>query len=723
MRYAIPLRLREKLRSFEEQLFWICLVIALLFAVVAFSSSIVPRIIFAFPVIFLFPGYSLLLALYPKKEDLRGVERLLLSLALSLAIVPLILLILNYTWSLSLYPALASITLFILAMSTIAWWRQRGLTEETRFAPSFHFRRASIKLSGLARSYRFFLWLLLIALTISIVVFPVNITLDASPVQSLNVFASFPLFAVVFLIWMALLLFLLFSKKEYEAVSWQRLALVGIFALVFVTFWASKTFYQGGDSISMLSLVRYLQEAGRIPGTHFQGFDFPGVYLFTNLVAQVTGLDPFGAGYLLRIFTPVLSVALLYVFYANSLKNSYLASAALLLSMMASLGISTDFRPNLLANVFLFAFLVISTRDEHELFKTVSDRLIMIILLMVVTVTYFMGSMAFFFILAGIYVTQQLGREKPLDVSILGVFLVVILSWEMYYAVKVFDTLTGFIPMIVKHITTEEIFTTARVNLGATVGQQVPLWAVATRYFKWVFFYGSGTVLALIGLLRARKLGSFERREIGGLLGILFFAVFAAVLSPAGHEYYRYLMYASIFLGPIIIKFCVGSGERWRKGALSLLLVLLLVLSLPSFLISGSSVSNANVSPQDIAAGKFLNSKYGNGDGLYVFSNGCYGSDIAWYYLPNATHRGLIEYKDLTQSTVRGDVDGVMKDFLDSGQNSIFIYSERWALSWYINFGVELTDPHWLSLKKQLSGENGENTIFDNEYIHVYRHP
>ena len=60
------------------------------------------------------PGYVLVAALYPRKDDLDLVERVALSLGLSIAVVPLIGLGLNYSpWGIRLNPILAFVTLFI----------------------------------------------------------------------------------------------------------------------------------------------------------------------------------------------------------------------------------------------------------------------------------------------------------------------------------------------------------------------------------------------------------------------------------------------------------------------------------------------------------------------------------------------------------------------------------------------------------------------------------
>ncbi|HIP56639.1 MAG TPA: DUF1616 domain-containing protein [Ignisphaera aggregans] len=71
------------------------------------------------------PGATLIEALYPREEDLSPLERLALSIGLSLAVVPLIGLILNYTpWGIRLVPIVVSLTIFTVIMSIIASWRK-----------------------------------------------------------------------------------------------------------------------------------------------------------------------------------------------------------------------------------------------------------------------------------------------------------------------------------------------------------------------------------------------------------------------------------------------------------------------------------------------------------------------------------------------------------------------------------------------------------------------
>ena len=76
----------------------------------------------------------LILALFPAYEDLDGIERIALSFGLSIAVVPLLGLILNYTpWGIRLYPILLTLSLFVMAMTAVAVYRRSKLLYVNRF--------------------------------------------------------------------------------------------------------------------------------------------------------------------------------------------------------------------------------------------------------------------------------------------------------------------------------------------------------------------------------------------------------------------------------------------------------------------------------------------------------------------------------------------------------------------------------------------------------------
>ena len=114
-----------------------------LIIIIALSLLVVPlallasgplRIALGVLFVLFFPGYTLIAALFPRRDTLDSVERLALSVGLSIAIVPLVGLVLNYTpWGIRLEPIVLSLLGFILVMSAVALWRRRNLPPEERF--------------------------------------------------------------------------------------------------------------------------------------------------------------------------------------------------------------------------------------------------------------------------------------------------------------------------------------------------------------------------------------------------------------------------------------------------------------------------------------------------------------------------------------------------------------------------------------------------------------
>lgn len=104
-----------------------------LLAIIAASILLVPfiildlgamRIIFGLPFILFFPGYALIALLFPRKKDIDWIERIALSFGLSIALVPLAGLLLNYIWEISLYPILVSLEILTIGLCAGACYRR-----------------------------------------------------------------------------------------------------------------------------------------------------------------------------------------------------------------------------------------------------------------------------------------------------------------------------------------------------------------------------------------------------------------------------------------------------------------------------------------------------------------------------------------------------------------------------------------------------------------------
>jgi uncharacterized membrane protein len=112
------------------------------------------RVVFGLPFVLFVPGYAFIAALFPEagespvggddapegageagdRSGIDGIERVALSFGLSIAVVPLIGLVLNFTpWGIRLVPILVSVSAFTLIAVAIAAVRRWELPEEERF--------------------------------------------------------------------------------------------------------------------------------------------------------------------------------------------------------------------------------------------------------------------------------------------------------------------------------------------------------------------------------------------------------------------------------------------------------------------------------------------------------------------------------------------------------------------------------------------------------------
>ncbi|MHC1756351.1 MAG: DUF1616 domain-containing protein [Methanosarcina sp.] len=105
-----------------------------IFVLVPVLSGSFLRTVLGLLLVLFLPGYSLIGALLPARKDLEGIERALLSLGLSIAVVPLMGLGMNYTdWGIREIPVLTGLSIFTLLMCGMAYYRRRQLPEAEAF--------------------------------------------------------------------------------------------------------------------------------------------------------------------------------------------------------------------------------------------------------------------------------------------------------------------------------------------------------------------------------------------------------------------------------------------------------------------------------------------------------------------------------------------------------------------------------------------------------------
>jgi uncharacterized membrane protein len=117
----------------------------LLVLIIAFFPINILRIVLGVPLVVFFPGYVLMSTLYPRKNALERTEKIALCFGMSIAIVVLAGLILNYTpWGISLYFILISLAVLVIVLSVTAFCRQRNLPEQEKPSITISIKKISI---------------------------------------------------------------------------------------------------------------------------------------------------------------------------------------------------------------------------------------------------------------------------------------------------------------------------------------------------------------------------------------------------------------------------------------------------------------------------------------------------------------------------------------------------------------------------------------------------
>ena len=126
---AGPSGFAEYIRGPDSLWFWALVATVAVTIPVVFLSTAPPLLYLRYALGALFvlylPGSMLIEALYSKAKDLEAIERVALSVGLSLALVPLVGLLLNFTpWGIRIVPVMVSLALLTVALATVSLYRK-----------------------------------------------------------------------------------------------------------------------------------------------------------------------------------------------------------------------------------------------------------------------------------------------------------------------------------------------------------------------------------------------------------------------------------------------------------------------------------------------------------------------------------------------------------------------------------------------------------------------
>lgn len=112
-------------------LYTIIILTAILFSIIVCLPNNILLIIIGTPLVFLLSFFAFIPILYSQKNSLNLIERLALSLVLFVAVVPHLMVLMNFTqYGIYLIPVLITITIYSFFMRRFAWFRQWWLHDQ-----------------------------------------------------------------------------------------------------------------------------------------------------------------------------------------------------------------------------------------------------------------------------------------------------------------------------------------------------------------------------------------------------------------------------------------------------------------------------------------------------------------------------------------------------------------------------------------------------------------
>lgn len=586
-------------------------------------------------------------------------------------------------------------------------------------------------LPGLIRKHRIKLWILLLPISGLILLFPSEVQYEYSAIQSASVFGeNLPLFIFLYAVWICIGGLLLFGGGATN--EWQRVALLAIIAIVFLNFWTVIT-PNGGyiDELWNLGHVNYIEETGSLMAGHHNliYFQFPGFHIDIFALSQITDMDPIITRTVFMIFSSIVLTVLFYLLFKKVLRSPVLASLAILLMFQGSLFAKSQvFWPGILAFIFLIVILLLTLRHDNEKAlgsRTTSGAFVLLIIFAGFTISYIPTALYAIFILGGIYLLQWIAKKPTLRLSTIILLVTMVMAWEIYWAVGVFSDLIG---LAVFPNLLEKLPFFGGIASGY-VGESIPAWAQFTRYFWLALIFGFGIFLGFHNLLRIRRLSSMETILTGGLMGTITVTgiIYVAVVEA---QWTRFMTIAPIFTIPILLWFFSGLGKRgknqngnvrsgwWQRHAIAIMAVVTLSLSLPSFLMHETSFTTNAVYSYELATGEFLQSAYGNGEELALFSS---ASGYTYSYYMSEVHftTTAAPEKYLPEDEFWPEIEKLLEGFEQSNtENSVFVLTDRFRRAAGHPMEIEETDPQWLIFIERLEKQN---KVYDNGSAHIYQ--
>jgi hypothetical protein len=581
------------------------------------------------------------------------------------------------------------------------------------------------------------LWIVFLCLTSLIILFPATLKYEYSdfPAPFLYIFHNFNLFAVMYYLWLLLLMVLLFTRGNERTVEWEKAALVAMFALVFAGYSTFMTRGLVGDAFTPAGDIKNLLQQGHFStplALKYNGF--PGFSLLGTGVSLVTGLSTVNYMMIFTFFQILFFAIMLFLLFNRLTKNPYFAAWGAVITIQVDVSIATQlpqfhagaFTPFCLVVTLLWLLLVARSGKKGRWFGLEPNDFLIIGVFIAIGISHLVTSVTVFLIILGIYTFQKIGKKKIISDRLAFILLLVPAVWNLALNFSMVKYFANMVYHAIPDIFSGRIFREWLLPMQTTsyVGSRAPLWTAFPLYLGPLLIVIVGGILWLVGLFRLKRADQDRYFIFGGLAGIVVLALILLFLGSLQESYGRTMVYIAFFTVPIILWWLI-SLNTLRKYVFSILAILVFVISLPAFLLDSKSIAGSTYYPREQASGEFLESVYSNGSGLYLY--GMEGSVYyLTYYLPSAhlEHAYPPDFRSTSTAAMWQSVfdyvsasETALADV--KGATLIMMFSPKWDVPFRNYAGVDVIgSPEWEQLESRLSVNN---VIYSNGFVRIYQ--
>jgi hypothetical protein len=310
------------------------------------------------------------------------------------------------------------------------------------------------------------------------------------------------------------------------------------------------------------------------------------------------------------------------------------------------------------------------------------------------------------------------GKMQRRTLIPMGVFLLAIitpLAWLSYVARQTHADLVRLLALGLSSF--GHLWYPATVS-QTFAGAEIPTWIRSVRIFWLAFIFVPAVTSLALKILHWRRMARDEEKITVAFLSVLTFSFVLTLLSPGGHQYYRFLTFGGLFAVPFTLQTLARKACQGRVWA-RVTAVGMIVLFFPTWLAHSPNTTEAVWLPEEYVASEFLASAYAQQDRLTIFA----GSDTAYLLLgrlPDSIY-ARIPREDLISNShdLAESVQAFVQTFFLSARTGgvVFVHSPRLGFRFWRNLGLDILTGAHADINRKLTETN---SVYDNGFTSIY---